>query len=161
MESHNSYRIVPLKSGWSFTYTKCFSIAQDLLRQILALRSTPLGFWLSPWPPLPPWPQAMGLPAGLALAPQFMANLMINRYWKAATHAHSLGGSRVIDPGWAWEGGHQREAAPCKQIWPVSQGTQGQPWLMPSKTSVMRAALGKAQLPSSPTNKCGLLAEAL
>lgn len=103
----------------------------------------------------------MGLPAGLALAPQFTANLIIYRCWKAATHAHSLGGSGVLDPGWAWEGEHQSGGAPCKQIWPVSQGTQGQPWLMPSKTSVMRAPLGKAQLPSSPANKCDLSAEAL
>lgn len=62
-------------------------------------------------------------------------------------------GSGVLDPGWAWEGEHQSGGVPCKRIWPVSQGTQGQPWLMPSKTSVMRAPLAKpSSLPHPPTN---------
>lgn len=99
-------------------YTKCFTVAQDLLRQILALRSPFLGSGsllghlshrgLKPWVS----------PPGGPCSPVHGKSDSVD-----AGGCHPCpfpGGSGVLDPGWAWEGEHQSGGVPCKQIWPVS-----------------------------------------
>lgn len=124
-------------------YTKCFSIAQDLVRHILALRSTPFCSGSLPWPP-PTMASSHGSPRWAGPCSPIHCEPADYLMLGGCHQRQCPGGSGVIDPGWAWEGGRQSGAALCKQIWPLSC-TQGQPWLMLSKTSVMKGRLISAQ----------------